>query len=662
MKNKVFYLFILFFFSSGVVNAQIGPGGLGSPSGLGGTCSSNTDCSSGSCFISGDPADGGFGTCVDGIDSYGDPRWQGHCYFYDADTTDDYDPNYDPDDPGIENITDPCAISSPNDDQAIGVRIEGCYVNLSYCGAQCISGYIPRGLEENAQDDIPLSACEPQSKFCLETDNDYYDTAHSTLCPGNETGIQNLNESDRSSVLRVSCPTYGNIVNRSPKCQKTCNPGYMLKTSSLNGMKSCVIEPEPIPTPSLNNVFGWAWSSNVGWLKMSYCDDLNSDGLAYEIEGCYNTHYGVRINNSSGDMSGYAWNNNVGWIKFGGNNSSGGIGGTNANLNISSGSNIGTFSGWARFVSGFTGHIFDGWVSFSGSNYLSGVMDGSRGLTYDKSKRLIVGSAWGGEVIGWIKFGDGTHAFPRVTYGVIPDDYLLTATPPAPPFHVFSAGESPQVTFSTVSVREMPGFPAPLEVVLSTELFGNSSNGITISFTENPNCTLPCGKKLKIVVTSAASPGLYSIGITASPTSVPIKTVTINFIIPTDADTTDPSFRASCYPTPVGGPFYVNQPITWKLEITGATSRHSVFSPVTLKGTNIPGAGQTMKTLNQSATPTIFTATKTYSTTGVKNANVSVQYTIPPPPASQTTQPIPTTNTVTCTPVTVLVQPNTNEF
>jgi len=47
-----------------------------------------------------------------------------------------------------------------------------------------------------------------------------------------------------------------------------------------------------------DNVWGWAWSENIGWISFN------------------GVNYGVNIDPASGDFSGYAWSENIGWIKF----------------------------------------------------------------------------------------------------------------------------------------------------------------------------------------------------------------------------------------------------------------------------------------------------------------------------------------------------------
>jgi len=81
----------------------------------------------------------------------------------------------------------------------------------------------------------------------------------------------------------------------------------------------------PPPTDLGDNVQGFAWSGNYGWISFNSADcDINGDekfGDAEAPEGCPDVSvpffdYGVHIDNVTGIFSGYAWSNNVGWIAF----------------------------------------------------------------------------------------------------------------------------------------------------------------------------------------------------------------------------------------------------------------------------------------------------------------------------------------------------------
>jgi len=143
-----------------------------------------------------------------------------------------------------------------------------------------------------------------------------------------------------------------------------------------------------------NNLAGFAWSDNIGWISFN-CTNDNS---------CGSVDYGVN-QNPDGTLVGYAWSPSVGWIQFG--NLSGfpsGGGGTQAqNANIN-GNNL---KGWAKAI-GADGNGWDGWISLSGSGY---------GVSL--SGASFVGYGWGSSVVGWVSFdaanGAGVHITSSAT-------------------------------------------------------------------------------------------------------------------------------------------------------------------------------------------------------------------------------------------------------
>ena len=73
----------------------------------------------------------------------------------------------------------------------------------------------------------------------------------------------------------------------------------------LSGINITVTrEARTVSAASSDNISGYAWSNNVGWISLN-CTNSNS---------CATSNYGVHVNPSTGNFSGYAWNDNVGWI------------------------------------------------------------------------------------------------------------------------------------------------------------------------------------------------------------------------------------------------------------------------------------------------------------------------------------------------------------
>lgn len=59
-----------------------------------------------------------------------------------------------------------------------------------------------------------------------------------------------------------------------------------------------------------DNVYGWAWSENFGWMSFNCINTFT----------CGTTGYGVNVDRATGEFEGYAWSPNVGWISFAENN------------------------------------------------------------------------------------------------------------------------------------------------------------------------------------------------------------------------------------------------------------------------------------------------------------------------------------------------------
>jgi hypothetical protein len=138
-----------------------------------------------------------------------------------------------------------------------------------------------------------------------------------------------------------------------------------------------------------DNVSGWAWSENIGWISFNCYNDYNGDGVLEDH--CSSSNYGVRIDPSTKIFSGYAWSENVGWITFNESQLSGcPISPCRAWL----GSDNKVY-GWARALA--YGGGWDGWIRLRDTNY--GVW-----LDTSTSPQEFRGWAWSDMVIGWISF------------------------------------------------------------------------------------------------------------------------------------------------------------------------------------------------------------------------------------------------------------------
>ena len=172
-----------------------------------------------------------------------------------------------------------------------------------------------------------------------------------------------------------------------------------------------------------DNVWGWAWSENIGWISFNNCTD--PEGTP---DGCSGVDYGVKISKESatqGCLSGYAWSENIGWIHFN-------EGSLPAELEdqtpkdclaqiVPNGSKL-EIKGWAKAVAGGSTESggWDGWIKLNGPRtednlvpYLSKV---------DSKTNEFRGYAWGSTVLGWVSYNSqegGGEAYRVLTsYGL----------------------------------------------------------------------------------------------------------------------------------------------------------------------------------------------------------------------------------------------------
>ncbi len=171
-----------------------------------------------------------------------------------------------------------------------------------------------------------------------------------------------------------------------------------------------------------DNVSGWAWSENIGWISFNSTNcDTDGDGTREASEGTAGCpavgtiipNYGVKIA-TDGTLSGYAWSENIGWISFNAADLAGCPSGTcNAQVNLANGQ----VSGWARALAGISGGGgWDGWIKLAG-NGLSwngsacvGINDYGNtnrcnwGVKINTTTGDFSGWAWSDMVVGWISF------------------------------------------------------------------------------------------------------------------------------------------------------------------------------------------------------------------------------------------------------------------
>jgi len=127
-----------------------------------------------------------------------------------------------------------------------------------------------------------------------------------------------------------------------------------------------------------DNVSGFAWSDNIGWISFN-CNDTSS---------CDSVNYGVSVS-ELGILAGFAWSDNIGWISFNENDLK------NCPEEPCKASFVeGSLFGWARVLS--HGGGWDGWISLSG-------VDPSYGVIINNENKFE-GFSWGADVVGWLQF------------------------------------------------------------------------------------------------------------------------------------------------------------------------------------------------------------------------------------------------------------------
>jgi len=133
---------------------------------------------------------------------------------------------------------------------------------------------------------------------------------------------------------------------------------------------------------SEQNVSGWAWSENIGWISFN-CTNLGT---------CGTVNYGVNIDSSTGIFSGYAWSENIGWITF---NEADLAGCPQSPCRAWYEFSTKKVFGWAKALT--DGGGWPGWIRLRDTNY---------GVWLDKSvsPHEFRDFAWSDMVIGWLSF------------------------------------------------------------------------------------------------------------------------------------------------------------------------------------------------------------------------------------------------------------------
>ena len=186
-----------------------------------------------------------------------------------------------------------------------------------------------------------------------------------------------------------------------------------------------------------DNMSGYAWSSNIGWISFN-CTNTAT---------CAASDYGVHVDDSQkplgvGDFSGEAWSSNIGWVSFNRLDT-----GNPPGAPFNSGSGpiaqidwaTGNVTGWTRALAA-DGNGWDGWIKLSGT--------WANGVRFNANE--FKGYAWGSDVVGWVSFncadaGVCSVSNYKVTYGHI------NIAPIAPPITISGAYYNTQRLFDVVN-------------------------------------------------------------------------------------------------------------------------------------------------------------------------------------------------------------------
>jgi hypothetical protein len=172
------------------------------------------------------------------------------------------------------------------------------------------------------------------------------------------------------------------------------------------------------------------WGSNFGWVSFN-CNNPSGNS-------CQGANYGayLELDESSPDfgiLSGEGWSSNLGWITFDTDWTGVCSSNPNAKLNGSLNQSSVEFKGWARAIVAPTSQngYWDGCISLSSENQQSQINGtGQYAVRYIPSTGDIVGSAWGGELIGWLNFAAHvpevipTPDFPLVIFEANPPSII----------------------------------------------------------------------------------------------------------------------------------------------------------------------------------------------------------------------------------------------
>ena len=159
-----------------------------------------------------------------------------------------------------------------------------------------------------------------------------------------------------------------------------------------------------VKADSNDNITGWAYSENIGWISFNNTTDGSAEDYGVHICSTSDSN-SFCSGKTEGTLVGYAWSRGtdadvggIGWISFNESDLSGCPSGTCRAWVDTSTKEL---SGWARALAGGTPEAggWNGWIKLSGT-----AQDSSPyGLSIDSGGEFQ-GWAWGEDVMGWIGF------------------------------------------------------------------------------------------------------------------------------------------------------------------------------------------------------------------------------------------------------------------
>lgn len=292
--------------------------------------------------------------------------------------------------------------------------------------------------------------------------------------------------------------------------------------------------------PAVDELKGWAWASNTGYISFN----CGQDGA------CASSNYKVSVNPTNGLLSGYAWSAYVGWISF---NSSAPNDLTGcpeapceARLSTTVINGKRQLTGWARVISYPAG---DGFISLSphtgdaASAYdafancaVASPPPGCYGPRMDTTTGKFSGSAWGGgSVVGWIDFGSitsggSTNDSVALVLPSIPNAVISSFT--ATPGSLF-IGENTSVAWTTQNVTTCSASASDTssswDSADATVNAATSTGSLLVPVNQNTTYTLTCNpgsvSAQASVTATEPPPDVSTFDMTATPPTVAVSFV-----------------------------------------------------------------------------------------------------------------------------------------